>query len=210
MPAKLKTRATPKQARAQARVDVILEAAIRLLETRPPSDLTAMQVAAEAAVPVSSIYRYFPTIDDLIAELYLQAADELRQGLLASAAMPGTWRARLRGALDLMRHFLRAHPYYRAVLLLIAVRRGPQGLEHDFNQEIATFFEQRWAQGRDGFCGGDPRVVAATLVQMVLSLEELLIQQSDPQDEAAHFREMTRAAECYLSLYLNDAEGESP
>lgn len=210
----LHTRATPKQDRARRRVGQILAATVAVLEHHPPGDLSANLVAEAAGVPVSSIYRYFPTVDDLVLELYLQAAEALQAGMQQAVASPGGWRDRLAQVLRLMQSFLRDHPYYRALLILIAAQRGPQTLDHDFNQEVAAFLSARWRDGRDGFGGGTPEVVAATAIQMVLSLEELLLAQPTQALEDAHFHEMSRALERYLELYLTDepspATGTAP
>ncbi|PIE10557.1 MAG: TetR family transcriptional regulator [Rhodobacterales bacterium] len=203
LPLTLHTRATPKQARARQRVREILSAAVEVLADHPPGDLSANLVAARAGIPVSSIYRYFPTPDDLVDELYLQAAAELKDAMEQAVDRPGSWRARLADVLQLIRRFLEEHPYYRPLLVLIAARRGPQGLSHDFNHDIASFLAERWEMGKDGFHGGTPKTVAAIAVQMVLSFEELMILQ-DGTRRAAYMTESLRALEAYLALYLTD------
>ena len=66
---KLKTRDTPRQRRALERVNVILEATSQLLSAQPPQELNTTLIATHADIPVSSIYRYFPTLDDVLQEL---------------------------------------------------------------------------------------------------------------------------------------------
>lgn len=204
MPLDLKTRATPKQLRAQKRVQGILTAAVALLETLPPNELTAMQVAQRAEVPVSSVYRYFPTIEDLIEELYLQAAGDLKDRIISAIDQPGGWRDRMRGGLMLLHAFLTDHPFYRALLIAMAARRGPQSLHHDFNQDLVTTLAARWGAGEDGFRGEDPEMVAAVTVQIALSLEELMMQHPDPRVTEAYATEASRALERYLEIYLHD------
>lgn len=211
MPAELKTRATPKQERARKRVDHILSTAMQILNEQPPSDLTAVQIAARADIPVSSIYRYFPTVEAVIDELYMQAAADLKQAITAAIATPAPWRERLRMGLRHMADFLTDHPYYRPLLILIATRRGPQSLSHDFNSDLVSLLAARWASGKDGFQNGDPSIVAATAVQMALSLEELIMPHPGGEAQGALFTEMARAVERYLELYLSDPEtGDLP
>jgi AcrR family transcriptional regulator len=52
-------RKRPRQARAQATFDAILEAAARILEERGASALTTNRVAERAGVSVGSLYQYF-------------------------------------------------------------------------------------------------------------------------------------------------------
>lgn len=200
----MKTRATPKQHRARQRVRVILQAAATVLQNQAPDDLTTGSVAEVAGVPVSSIYRYFPTIEDLIQELYLQAAEDLRHEIEPLATGAHSWRQRLRSVMQVLRRFLQEHPYYRPLLVIIAAKRGPQTIADDFNTEIVSFLQTHWEAGHDGFHGGVPKVVATTVVQIILSLEELLIQQETPALQQAYFTEMQRATERYLEIYLAD------
>lgn len=210
MPTTLKTRATPKQERARRRVDQIMSAAVQILSEQPPSDLSAVQIATRAKIPVSSIYRYFPTIEALTEELYLQAAATLNSATMQAIDGHGPWRERVRAALALLGDFLADHPYYRPLLILIATRRGPQSLSDDFNHDLVDMLTRRWAAGRDGFHGGDPALVAATVVQIALSLEELIMQHPPGPTQTALFTEMTRAVERYLALYLSDDTSGDP
>ena len=59
-PSNLKPRKTPRQARSQATVDAISEAAIQVLLTAGPYRLTTTRVAERAGVSVGSMYQYFP------------------------------------------------------------------------------------------------------------------------------------------------------
>lgn len=198
----MKTRDTPKQERARQRVATILDTAARVLESRPPDELSANVIAEVAGIPVSSIYRYFPTVQLLIEELYLHAADRLKAEALNVIAGDGPWSERLVRVLLLIREFSSDHPYYRALLILIAAHRGPQNVTHDFNQEIIGFLAQRWERGLDGFSGGDPAVVATTVLQLMLSFEELLIMQDDPEKAHTLLTEFQRVIESYMAPYF--------
>ncbi|MFB2533349.1 TetR/AcrR family transcriptional regulator [Paracoccus sp. p4-l81] len=197
-------RPAPKQARARLRVQQILDGAVQVLTRHPPSQLSATLIAAQADVPVSSIYRYFPTLDDLVDELYLRAAADLRDGLERAVDGPGGWRDRLAAVVELLIGFLRDHPFYRPLLTLIAARRGPQGLDDDYNSDILAFLAARWQAGQDGFHGADAGVVAATTVQIALSLEELVLRAPSPEAEQAHLAELHAVLDRYLSAYLTD------
>lgn len=198
----LKTRDTPKQARAKQRVDDILNGAVRILASHPPDHLSANTIAKEAGIPVSSIYRYFPTVQLLIDELYLQAADTLKAEAERLISGEGAWQDRLVNVLVLIRDFLDGHPYYQPLLVLIAAHRGPQTLKHDFNAEIVSFLADRWRKGEDGFIGPDPDAVAATALQLALSFEELMMMQAEPEKASAIFAEVSRVMEAYMAPYF--------
>lgn len=206
----LRTRPTPQQARAVARVHVILQATADMLSTRAPQDISTTAIAAHAGIPVSSIYRYFPTVEDLLRELYLQTAGELRAKLFAifddRQAHP-RWQDRLRASLEMQRRYLAQHPYYRPLLMLFMVSRGPLALEDEEHDELVTFLHTRWAQGEDGFHGGDARVVANTTIQIALAMEDLIAAQKDRDASRPYSVELSRLLEGYLSSYLsNDAQ----
>jgi AcrR family transcriptional regulator len=67
-------RKLPKQARAKATVDAILEAAARILQTRGEKALTTNAIAALAGVSIGSLYQYFP---DKRAIMVMLARQEL-------------------------------------------------------------------------------------------------------------------------------------
>ncbi|WP_369147747.1 TetR/AcrR family transcriptional regulator [Streptomyces sp. R44] len=77
-------RRQPQQARSRARVEAILGAADRLLSQEGYEALTMRRIAEEAAVPVGSIYQFYPdkgAVVDALGRRYLEgfaaAIDEL-------------------------------------------------------------------------------------------------------------------------------------
>ena len=70
-----KTRRNPKQARAQATVDAILEATFHILETEGLSKLTTNQIAARAGVSIGTLYQYFSDRDAILATLGQRQSD---------------------------------------------------------------------------------------------------------------------------------------
>jgi AcrR family transcriptional regulator len=65
----VKPRKIPRQKRAQATVDVILEAATRICRQRGYEATNVNEVAKVAGVSVGSLYQYFPSKEALVAEL---------------------------------------------------------------------------------------------------------------------------------------------
>ncbi|MBJ19169.1 MAG: TetR/AcrR family transcriptional regulator [bacterium] len=80
-------RRKPKQARAKATVDVLLEAAARLMAEEGAAALTTTRIAKRAGTSVGSVYQYFPDreaiavalVEDRALRLADTARDELRK-----------------------------------------------------------------------------------------------------------------------------------
>ena len=84
-------RRTPKQARARATVDVLLEAAARLMKEEGYAALTTTRIAKRAGTSVGSVYQYFPDseaiavalVEDRSLRLAGAAREELRELMTA-------------------------------------------------------------------------------------------------------------------------------
>jgi AcrR family transcriptional regulator len=62
-------RKRPQQARSIARVDAIMKATAAILAQEGYESLTVAKVAANAGVPIGTVYQFFPGKTDLVAEL---------------------------------------------------------------------------------------------------------------------------------------------
>jgi AcrR family transcriptional regulator len=203
----LRSRKTPQQQRAVQRVNVILQATAECLADGVLLDLSTTTIAKRAGIPVSSIYRYFPTLDALLLELYLQTASELREALFAIFAdqdLFPAWRDRLGAVLSMQRDYLARHPYYRPLLMRFVTNRGPVAVEDEDHEELYSFLRSRWAAGGDGFHAGDPTVVANTTVQIALAMEDLIAAQTDRDASRPYSAELSVILEGYLANYLRD------
>lgn len=83
----LQPRKAPKQARARATRDAILEAAAQLIARHGLSAFTTNAVAIRAGVSIGSLYQYFPNKDALMAALIRRQQD--RQAATLAAAVEG-------------------------------------------------------------------------------------------------------------------------
>ncbi len=203
----LRTRETPQQDRAIRRVHLILQTTANALAEVPADDLNTGLIAERASIPVSSIYRYFPTLDDLLFELYRQTSGQLRQKLydrLSDEATHPTWRSRLAAALRIHREYVADHPFYRPLLIRFLTKRAPNGCLDSAEDELVAFFRERWSAGADGFKGADADIVANTTVQIALSLEHFIVVQRDKDTSRPYSSELARVLDAYLSIYLSD------
>ena len=90
-------RKRPRQARAEATFDAIVEAAARILTDEGAGRLTTNRIATRAGVSVGSLYQYFPdkrSIVRALLERELARAEALRPAVLDDAARDAAERVR--------------------------------------------------------------------------------------------------------------------
>jgi AcrR family transcriptional regulator len=76
-PSKITPRRAPRQARSQATVEVIQEAAARVLAKESPTSFNTNRIAEVAGVSVGSLYQYFPNKTALTVSLIARAQEEI-------------------------------------------------------------------------------------------------------------------------------------
>jgi AcrR family transcriptional regulator len=70
-------RTTPSQARGKERVRMILVAALELFQQYGLEEVTTNDIAAQAKIPIGSLYRYYPNKDAIIVALTQLYTDDL-------------------------------------------------------------------------------------------------------------------------------------
>lgn len=93
----------PRQARARATVDALVEATAQVLVTRGFAGLTTTRVAERAGVSVGTLYQYFSDKAELVRALHALRLEAAFGGLAAQAADPEPRTMRER-----VEHMLRA------------------------------------------------------------------------------------------------------
>jgi AcrR family transcriptional regulator len=99
------TRKIPRQQRAQASVDFVLEAAAQVLEAAGEAGFNTNAVAERAGVSIGTIYRYFPDKAAILRALALKEAEAHHRAVMEilSDEAPGMARDRA-----IVRAFVRA------------------------------------------------------------------------------------------------------
>ena len=82
-PAKARTRREPKQERSQARFEAILKVALELIAARGYEAVSMREIAREAALPIASLYLYFPTKLAIVQEVWQRYTTSVRDRLQA-------------------------------------------------------------------------------------------------------------------------------
>ncbi|MFI4965888.1 MAG: TetR/AcrR family transcriptional regulator [Caulobacterales bacterium] len=119
---------TPRQARAKASLEAILEAAAQLLEARGEAGFNTNAVAERAGVSIGTLYRYFPDKRAILAALAareMRAANEAIAAALAGGAGLAPDRAAIRAFLQAFDGRSRAR---RIVVAELLSRADPQAL----------------------------------------------------------------------------------
>ena len=69
---------SPKQKRSRERVQLILDATCSVLEQKGIKSLSTNSIAAQARIPVSSIYQYFPNKEAILIAVYEDYLEAIR------------------------------------------------------------------------------------------------------------------------------------
>ena len=77
---------SPRQARARATYDAILQAAAHILTEGGPTALTTNLVAERAGVSIGSLYQYFPSKEAIVAELIRDLRRQMLSDIKGMAA----------------------------------------------------------------------------------------------------------------------------
>jgi AcrR family transcriptional regulator len=124
-----------RRASSQERIDRILDATTTLLSQRSLADLSIYAIAAQADIPPSSVYHFFPQLTDVLAALAQRVFAEL-DAVLGAAPLdfePASWMDLIERMEDRFQQYYQTHPAARELLLgaheLVGVRQADR--HHD-------------------------------------------------------------------------------
>lgn len=186
-------RSEPKQARAARTRDALLRAAETLLAEQPPEEIKARQLAAQAGVPVGSIYRYYANIDGVFSALF----DELNQSTLdALVTEPSKdWRADVRHVLHTVEEIHRRRPIYGGLMHHLSKRARSENA-------IALALRTRLADPSLDLQANDVNAIALTMMALIEGVEREYHRLDQPAATKL-FAEAVKAIEAYLATYLD-------
>jgi AcrR family transcriptional regulator len=113
------TESASRTARERARTELtreIKEEARRQLAAHGAQGLSLRAVARELGMVSSALYRYFPSRDELLTALIIDAYDALAAAAETASAGPPDARGRWRAACGAVRDWARAHPHEYALI----------------------------------------------------------------------------------------------
>lgn len=207
-------RKMPRQARAQARLERILDTSEALLVAEGPAGAGTDAVATAAGVPVGSIYQYFPNKQSLwlaVAERSVARVDARIADALADAAEPsaGDWQ---RIVTDVIAAYAQAQadePVQQVLQPLLGSHCEWRALTVASADQIADL------------CAGIPMVQALNLpapvlrrairlaVETAIAGVQFALNAADPAEREARVAETLRLLTAYMATYF-DAPAMKP
>jgi AcrR family transcriptional regulator len=163
-------RTTPRQRRAQERVDVLLDAAADLIERGGLDAVTTTAVAAKAGTSVGGLYRYFADARAILRALATRNMERYWAGIAAEPPS-GTGRDFLAAVMDRYVAFARAEPGF-AALRFGQVLDGYSG-DRTVSLQIAERLEAAYALSGGVVPSEDLRLdleIAATMSSALMDL----------------------------------------
>ena len=134
-------RKAPRQRRSQVMVDVILQAAARVLAKNGWSKFNTNEVARIAGVSIGSLYQYFPNKLALAEAIRQQHLDEILQVLGAATIEEGGLIKRIERLVEGVIAVHLINPSLHRVLL-DEVPLSERSAHEDFEQRYAQFYRQ--------------------------------------------------------------------
>lgn len=125
-------RRSPQQARSRQRVEMILDAAARLIGERGIDRVAMRDIAREVGTPLSAIYQYFPNKSAIVSMLHARITAETRQQTAAGlegCATGDEFVAALEGLLDRYYVTVRSQPAVADIVHAVLADKALQHLD---------------------------------------------------------------------------------
>jgi AcrR family transcriptional regulator len=190
------TRTAPRQARSAKSLDLILDAAERLLQQRGVVETSTVDVAAAAGVSVGRLYYWFPDKDAVVRAVLSRAEHQLRAALAGSIEAIGRGPAdTCADVLPIIARFFRSHGGSLAVL-----QRGPVDGD-DPGHGLCLVFEELMAELVESCVPGidveERDLAAGTLVRIIIAMLPPYVSAADRRSDV-HLAELGYVVGAYL------------
>lgn len=193
-----------RRASSQERIDRILDATVTLLDQRTLGDMSIYAIAAQADIPPSSVYHFFPQLADVLAALAQRVFTEL-DAVLGEAPMLGTdclsWTVLVEQVEERFQQYYQSHPAARELLLgaheLVGIRQADRQHDSLLGYSLRAYLERYYQ------LPALPQDVDIFTLAMQAADKLLVIDhQQHGQLTAPMRREAKRMMVAYLGLYL--------
>lgn len=202
----LQPRVTPVQARAQARIDAILDATAGLVAEQGTEGVSMLAISEAAGIPPATVYHYFPNrlaVFAALARRTMAEVDAVLAALLADFAADED--AEVTALLQRLYEAYRDAPGYVAVLRGLRAEPALQELVRESNRRIAEVLAGVLAR-RTGL----PVSRAARIAWILSESCEVVVQEAlmaGPDEAGALVAEMAEMVQALLRHYR--ASGQS-
>ncbi len=194
-------RKTPRQERAVATVDAILEATARILAKDGWAKATTNRIAEAAGVSVGSLYQYFPSKDAIAVEMLKR----YRERLLATVAqkLSDAEHVTFESAMGTLLSTLFAaegiDPKLHRVLIEQVLRTHARGEMQGFEDRLEGVVALALEGAGPSVRVPNHKLAATLVVRTVLSLVHAVVVDRPDLDRAEVAAEVTRMVTGYLS-----------
>ncbi len=201
----LNSRVVPKQGRAMRRRKQILAVAEDLLDKHDFSEVTTRQIAAEAGIPIGSVYRYFPnkfSIMAAIASETIETVDEKLAALLRSFNEIADWERIIDKSIDIVITVYMDRKGY--VNILKAMNHTPElrNLAALYKEEMVKSLTENFIRMGLFSSGQQADSVAHVIVTIYNSMEGKVLLCEDVALQKSLIREWKILVKGYLRHYL--------
>jgi AcrR family transcriptional regulator len=200
-------RKVPQQARSRAHVHAIYAAAERIVTAEGVDALAMTRLAAEAGVPVGTLYQFFEdraAVLDAIAYRYMDTfGTDLNRAIEAAAGQD--WRGLTNSLFDIFIERARANPAYVAIRAGHYLSAGLQRADDANIDTIATIVRGSMVAAENLVDGHELATVCRVAVQAADALLQLAfrLDRRGDADTLVHARRITL-------LYLEDIAARHP
>lgn len=142
----LAPRKSPRQERARATVEAILQASTYILKKHGFSAMTTNAVADRAGVNIASLYQYFPNKDAILVELMRRHVEATRRTTSQALAQSKSPRAKVRNAIEAAIAAHAVDPELHRIFTMEGIRLGLPPFETDIDAQLLDQ-THRWVKG---------------------------------------------------------------
>ncbi|MGF1461342.1 MAG: TetR/AcrR family transcriptional regulator [Leptolyngbyaceae cyanobacterium] len=199
-------RRKPVQARSQERVQRVLDVAEDLFTTQGYAATTTKEIAAQAQIPIGSLYQFFPNKAAIVQALFVRYNDLLHQRLALSndAELPKLALANFVDKLtDISINFYLENPGYHKIYMeaqdaAFELNKIEEAVDAKLVQELVVLLKQREAIQEEV----NYEAIACVLINAGSQVIWMALGQ-DPGFQQQLFAEIKRFSLSYLQSYFS-------
>jgi len=209
---RLAPRKRPSQARSQARVRSILDAAHELVASEPLDAVTTTAIARRAGLPIGSLYQYFPNRLSILAELADRELSEIDAATIAAleACADRPWREAVDRVVETSAAAHRERTSCAALWRSLHPTPEFRELARASNRRLAHALARHPALRGAGLAPEATERVARVAIEAGDALQSLAFAAPSPAEAAALTAEMKKLLEAYLASYVESRRAADP
>jgi AcrR family transcriptional regulator len=197
-------RRLPAQARSQARVQRLLDAAAELVDLLGPEAVTTTMIAARASVSVGWLYDFFEDRDAIFDAVIARSIDQLGEVIEEAHRSYDNqgWQVAISAVIDALVHFYRTQPGFRSIWFSSYLNATMLEVNRTNDEALAARGVERLR--RSGLVADDVELTLPMLMVTAIVDKGLdLAFRRDECGDADVIEETKRSVHAYLGGYLD-------